>query len=69
MDSSVSDSRKEITCISNFSKLSQKNQENDYHSCEHFVTYFFFFITFLKCKNLMENRNQGTLMPSKQSWV
>ena len=56
MDSSASDSRKEFACISNFSKLSKKikikkNQENDYHSCEHFVTYLFF-ITFLKCKKI-----------------
>ena len=49
MDSSAADSRKEIACISNFSKLSQKNtkkqqqkQENDNHSCGHFVTYLFF---------------------------
>ena len=76
MDSSASDSRKEIACISNFSKLSQKNnkkkqkkkQENDYHSCGNFVTYNFL-ITFLKCKNSKESRNQSMLMPSKQSWV
>ena len=49
MDSSASDSRKEIACTSNFSKLSKKNktkkkttEENDYHSCEHFVTYLFY---------------------------
>ena len=75
MDSSAADSQKEIACISNFSKLSQKTkqknnkQENDYHSCEHFITYLLFFITFLKCKNSKESRNQSMLMPSKQSWI
>ena len=50
MDSSASNSRKELACISNFSKLSQKTKkkkekkENDYHSCEHFVTYLFLFL-------------------------
>ena len=53
MDSSASDSRKEIACISNFLELSKKTnkqkqtnkkQENDYHSCEHFVTYLFDFL-------------------------
>ena len=50
MDSSASDSRKEIACISYISKLSKKKtkkkqqqqkkkQENDNHFCEHFVTY------------------------------
>ena len=73
MDCSASASRKEIACISNFSKLSHKKkhkknkQENDYHSCEHFVTYFF--ITFLKRKNSKESRNESMLMPSIQSWV
>ena len=45
MNSSASDSRKEIACTSNFSKLSKKKkkrEENDYHSCEHFVTYLFY---------------------------
>ena len=51
MDSSASDSRKEIACISNFSKLckkkkKKKRQENDYHSCEDFVTYLLFFYNF-----------------------
>ena len=53
MDSSASDSRKEIACISNFSKLSKKKtkqknnkQENDCHSCEYFVTYMLFFYNF-----------------------
>ena len=61
MDSSASDSRKEIACISNFSKLSQKEkkkrkkknknkQEDDYHSCEHFITYLFFLILFSSVK-------------------
>ena len=41
MDSSASDSRKEIACTSYFSKLStKKEEEND--SCEYFVTYLFY---------------------------
>ena len=44
MNSSASDSPKEIACTSNFSKLSKKKktEENDYHSCELFVTYLFY---------------------------
>ena len=43
MDSSASDSTKEIACATYFSKFSEKKREkeNDYHSCEHFVTYLF----------------------------
>ena len=43
MNSSASDSRKEIACTSNFSKLSKKKtEENDYHSCKHFITFLFY---------------------------
>ena len=43
MGSSVSDNTKEIACTTYFSKLSEKTKqnENDYHSCEHFVAYLF----------------------------
>ena len=75
MDSSASDSRKDIACISNFSKPSTKKTNNKNKKTnkkmiiiEHFVTYLFF-ITFLKCKNSKEVRNQSMLMPSNQSWV
>ena len=63
MDSSASDSRKEIACTSNLFKLcTKKNTEkNGYHSCEHFVTYLFF--TFFKCKNSKESQTQSMLMP------
>ena len=68
MDSSASDSQKEIACTSNFSKLSKKNTHKKkkkkiiilvnilLHIC---------FITFLKCKNSKESRTQSML----QSWV
>ena len=45
MNSSASDSRKDIACTINLSKLSnnkKKTEENDYHSCVHFVTYLFY---------------------------
>ena len=42
MDGSASDSRKEIACTSNFSKLSKKKYKKYYHSCEQFVTYLFY---------------------------
>ena len=76
MDSSASDSRKEIACISNFSKLSPKktHKKNTQKNKKtiiilvNIVTYLFF-ITFLMCKKSKESRNQSMLMPSKQSWV
>ena len=48
MDSSASDSRKEIVCTTNFSELSthkkqqQQQQQNNFHSCENFVTHLFY---------------------------
>ena len=43
MNSSASDSRKNIASTINLSKLSQKKaDENDYHSCEDFVTFLFY---------------------------
>ena len=73
MDSSASDSRKEIACTSNFSKLSKKKQTKKeqkkmiiilvnilLHIC---------FITFLKCKKSKESQIQSMLMTLKQSWV
>ena len=59
MNSSASDSRKEIACTSNFSKQSKKKtEENDYHYCEHFVTYLFFNFS------QVESRTQSMLMPT-----
>ena len=65
MDSSVSDSTKEIACATYFSKLSEKKREkeNEYHSCEHFVT--FLFHNFLMCKKSKESQTQCLLISSK----
>ena len=46
MNSSASDSQNDTACTINLSKLSKKTtkktEENDYHSCEYFVTYLFY---------------------------
>ena len=65
MDSSASDSRKQIACTTNFSKLSKKKiyiilVNILLHIC---------FITFFKRKNSKESRTQRMLMSSKQSWL
>ena len=42
MDSSASDSTKEIAYATYLSNLEKKREKgDDYHSCEHFVTYLF----------------------------
>ena len=63
MDSSASDSKKEITCTTYFTKLSEKNNYNIIvnillHVC---------FISFLMCKNLKESQIQCLLISSIQS--
>ena len=62
MDSSASDSKREITCTTFFSKLSEKNNYRNHilvnillHVC---------FITFLMCKNLKESQTQCLLISS-----
>ena len=61
MDSSASDSRKEIACTSALSKK-KKKEENDYHSCEHFVTYLFYnFFSSLKIKGKSNSKYANAL--------
>ena len=61
MDSSASDSTKEITCTTNSSKLREKN---NYHILVNILLHVCF-ITFLMCKILKES--QCLLISSKQS--
>ena len=63
MDSSASDSKKEITCTTYFSKLSEKN---NYHILVNILLHVCF-ITFLMCKNLKESQTQCLLISSIQS--
>ena len=63
MDSSASDSKKEITCTTYFSKLSEKN---NYHILVNILLHVCF-ITFLMCKNLKESQTQCLLFSSIQS--
>ena len=63
MDSLASDSKKEITCTTYFSKLSEKN---NYHILVNILLHVCF-ITFLMCKNLKESQTQCLLISSIQS--
>ena len=63
MDSSASDSKKEITYTTYFSKLSEKN---NYHILVNSLLHVCF-ITFLMCKNLKESQTQCLLISSIQS--
>ena len=63
MDSSASDSKKEITCTTYFSKLSEKN---NYHILVN-ILFHVCFITFFMCKNLKESQTQCLLISSIQS--
>ena len=63
MDSSASDSKKEITCTTYFSKLSEKNS---YHILVNILLHVCF-ITFLMCKNLKESQTQCLLISSIKS--
>ena len=63
MDSSASDSKNEITCTTNFSKLCKKNY---YHILVNILLHVCF-ITFLMCKNLKESQTQCLLISSIQS--
>ena len=63
MDSSASDSKKEITCTTYFSKLSEKN---NYHILVNILLHVCF-ITFLMCKKLKESQTQCLLISSIQS--
>ena len=67
MDSSASDSRKEIACTTNFSKLSKKHKKIISIILVNILLHICF-ITFLKCKNSEESRTQSMLMSSKQLW-
>ena len=62
MDSSASDSKKEITCTTYFSKLSEKN---NYLVLVNILLHICF-ITFLMCKNLKESQAQCLLISSLQ---
>ena len=66
-NSSASDSRKEIVCTTNFSKLSQKKHKKIIIILVNILLHVCF-ILFLKCKNSQESRTQSMLMSSKQSW-
>ena len=63
MDSSASDSKKEITCTTYFSKLSEKN---NYHILVNILLHVCY-ITFLMCENLKESLTQCLLISSIQS--
>ena len=63
MDSSASDSKKEITCTTYFSKLSE---EDNYHILVNILLHVCF-ITFLMCKYLKESHTQCLLISSIQS--
>ena len=63
MDSSASDSKKEITYTTYFSKLSEKN---NYHILVNILSHVCF-ITFLMCKNLKESQTQCLLISTIQS--
>ena len=63
MDSSASDSKKEITCTIFFSKLSE---QNNYHILVNILLHVCF-ITFLMCKNLKESQTQCLLISSIKS--
>ena len=63
MDSSASDSKKEITCTTSPNFNSEKN---NYHIFLNILLHVCF-ITFLMCKNLKESQTQCLLISSKQS--
>ena len=63
VDSSASDSKKEITCTTYFSKLSEKN---NYHILVNILLHVCF-ITFPMCKDLKETQTQCLVISSIQS--
>ena len=65
VDSSASDSKKEITCTTYFSK---PNEKNTYHILVNILLHVCF-MTFLMCKNLKESQTQCLLISLIQSYV
>ena len=68
MNSSVSDSQKDIACTINLSKLSTEKQKKIIIILVNILLHICF-ITFLKCKYSKESRTRSMLMPIKHSLV
>ena len=67
MDSSGSDSTKEIACATYFAKLSEKKEKKKLIFTLVNILLHICFITFLMCKNSKESQTQCLLISSKQS--
>ena len=67
MDSSASDSTKEVACATYFSKFSEKKEKKKMIITLVNILLHICFITFLMCKNPKESQTQCLLISSKQS--